>query len=88
MPEASTRRAGAAAKRRHEILTVLLEQPTGLTFVEILAELPLLTALKRATVRRDLLHLEDAGHVLVSDEARWYTSRLRVARFNDRGQQS
>lgn len=68
-------------RRRREILTVLLEQRTGLTFVEILAELPWRTARKEVTVRRELGRLAVDGYALVSDEGRWYTSRQRAKQF-------
>lgn len=74
--------AAVSKSRRRMILTVLLEQPAGLTFAEILDELPRRTARNEEVVRRELRRLEIDGHVVVSFEGLWLTSRQCVARFN------
>lgn len=85
MPEISPAimaRSAVSKSRRRLILTLLLEQPAGLTFAEILDELPRRTARNEEVVRRELRRLEVDGHVVVSFEGRWLTSRQCVARFN------
>jgi hypothetical protein len=87
MPEtsmitASMVRSTVSKSRRRQILTALLGRPAGLTFAELLEELPRPMPQNEEIVRRELRRLEVDGHVVVSFEGRWLTSRPCIARFN------